>query len=142
MLSTGLKTWIAIVVVAALALLPLLPGAIDSYAFSFLFFVFIYAIMAQGWNLVAGFGGQISLGNHAFFGLGAYTTAILWSGNYLWGSLYDAYPAHLLFRSGDDGCWAGWSRRSPPSSSACRCCRNCAATISRWARSASARSSR
>jgi len=89
--------WIAIVVVAALALLPLLPGAVDSYAFSFLFFVFIYAIMAQGWNLVAGFGGQISLGNHAFFGLGAYTTAILWSGNYLWGSLYETYPRIYYF---------------------------------------------
>ena len=90
-------TWIAVIVVAALALLPLLPGAVDSYAFSFLFFVFIYAIMAQGWNLVAGFGGQISLGNHAFFGLGAYTTAILWSGNYLWGSLYETYPRIYYF---------------------------------------------
>ena len=89
--------WIAVIVVAALALLPLLPGAVDSYAFSFLFFVFIYAIMAQGWNLVAGFGGQISLGNHAFFGLGAYTTAILWSGNYLWGSLYETYPRIYYF---------------------------------------------
>ncbi|MEO5755936.1 MAG: branched-chain amino acid ABC transporter permease [Mesorhizobium sp.] len=86
-----------VLVVTALVLLPLLPGAIDSYTFSFLFFVFIYAIMAQGWNLVAGFGGQISLGNHAFFGLGAYTTAILWSGNYLWGSLYDAYPRIYYF---------------------------------------------
>ena len=93
------RSWIgiAIAVVVALALVPLLPGAIDSYAFSFLFFVFIYAIMAQGWNLVAGFGGQISLGNHAFFGLGAYTTAILWSGNYLWGSLYEAYPRIYYF---------------------------------------------
>ncbi|QPC91736.1 branched-chain amino acid ABC transporter permease [Mesorhizobium sp. INR15] len=90
-------TGVAVLVVAALVLLPLLPGAIDSYAFSFLFFVFIYAIMAQGWNLVAGFGGQISLGNHAFFGLGAYTTAILWSGNYLWGSLYEAYPRIYYF---------------------------------------------
>ena len=89
--------WIAVIVVAALALLPLLPCAVDSYAFSFLFFVFIYAIMAQGWNLVAGFGGQISLGNHAFFGLGAYTTAILWSGNYLWGSLYETYPRIYYF---------------------------------------------
>lgn len=90
-------TAIAIVVVAALALVPLLPGAVDSYAFSFLFFVFLYAIMAQGWNLVAGFGGQISLGNHAFFGLGAYTTAILWTGNYLWGSLYDSHPDIYYF---------------------------------------------
>ncbi|TGP56681.1 branched-chain amino acid ABC transporter permease [bacterium M00.F.Ca.ET.230.01.1.1] len=89
--------WIAIVVVAVLALLPFVPGAVDAYYFSFLFFVFLYAIMAQSWNLVAGYGGQISLGSHAFFGLGAYTTAILWSGNYLWGSLYDSHPNIYYF---------------------------------------------
>lgn len=89
--------WIATVVVAALALLPFLPGAVDAYYFSFLFFVFLYAIMAQSWNLVAGYGGQISLGSHAFFGIGAYTTAILWSGNYLWGSLYDSHPNIYYF---------------------------------------------
>lgn len=94
--STSLK-WIAVIVVVALALLPFLPGAVDAYYFSFLFFVFLYAIMAQSWNLVAGYGGQISLGSHAFFGLGAYTTAILWSGNYLWGSLYDAHPNIYYF---------------------------------------------
>jgi branched-chain amino acid transport system permease protein len=85
------------VVTLLLALLPFWPGAVDSYAFSFLFFVFVYAITAQGWNLVAGFGGQISLGQHAFFGLGAYTTAILWSTNYLWGSLYDSHPRIYYF---------------------------------------------
>ncbi len=89
--------WIWAVIAAALALLPFWPGAIDSYAFSFLFFVFIYAILSQAWNLIAGFGGQISLGNHAFFGLGAYATAILWSGNYLWGSLYESHPRIYYF---------------------------------------------
>ncbi|RAZ76004.1 branched-chain amino acid ABC transporter permease [Mesorhizobium atlanticum] len=89
--------WIAIVVVAVLALLPFLPGAVDAYYFSFLFFVSLYAVMAQSWNLVAGYGGQISLGSHAFFGLGAYTTAILWSGNHLWGSLYDSHPNIYYF---------------------------------------------
>ena len=84
-------------IVAVLALVPFVPGAVDSYAFSFLFFVFVYAILAQGWNLVAGFAGQISLGQHAFFGLGAYTTAILWNGNYLWGSLYDSHPLIYYF---------------------------------------------
>jgi branched-chain amino acid transport system permease protein len=34
--------------------------------------------MTQGWNLVAGYTGQISLGQHAFFGLGAYSTAMIW----------------------------------------------------------------
>jgi branched-chain amino acid transport system permease protein len=89
--------WIGAVIVAVLALVPFVPGAIDSYGFSFLFFVFIYAILAQSWNLVAGFGGQISLGQHAFFGLGAYTTVILWSNNYLWGSLYDDHQLIYYF---------------------------------------------
>jgi branched-chain amino acid transport system permease protein len=36
----------------------------------------ITALMATGWNLLAGFTGQISLGHAIFFGIGAYTTAI------------------------------------------------------------------
>jgi len=36
-----------------------------------------YAIVIVGLNLLSGFGGQISLGHAAFFGLGAYTTGIL-----------------------------------------------------------------
>lgn len=96
-MSDKTKLAIGAVVVLALALVPFIPGAIDNYYFSLLFFVFIYAIMAQGWNLVAGYAGQISLGQHAFFGLGAYTTAILWSNNYLWGSLYDTYPRIYYF---------------------------------------------
>jgi branched-chain amino acid transport system permease protein len=43
--------------------------------------VFVYGIVAQGWNLVAGYTGQISLGQNAFFGLGAFTTALLWFWN-------------------------------------------------------------
>jgi branched-chain amino acid transport system permease protein len=37
----------------------------------------IYAILALGLGLFMGFAGQISLGHAAFFGIGAYTTAIL-----------------------------------------------------------------
>ena len=43
--------------------------------------VFVYGIVAQGWNLVAGYTGQVSLGQNAFFGLGAFTTALLWFWN-------------------------------------------------------------
>lgn len=38
---------------------------------------FIIAIAVTGLNLVVGYTGQISLGHSAFFGIGAYTTAIL-----------------------------------------------------------------
>ncbi len=37
----------------------------------------IYAILALGLSLFMGYAGQISLGHTAFFGIGAYTTAIL-----------------------------------------------------------------
>jgi ABC-type branched-subunit amino acid transport system permease subunit len=37
----------------------------------------IYAILALGLSLFLGYAGQISLGHAAFFGIGAYTTAIL-----------------------------------------------------------------
>jgi branched-chain amino acid transport system permease protein len=47
----------------------------------FFFNVFVYTIMAQGWNLLGGYTGQISLGQNAFFGVGAYTMALLWYNN-------------------------------------------------------------
>jgi branched-chain amino acid transport system permease protein len=68
---------IAAVVVLALALLPLYID-IDSYFVYYLFIVFIYLIIAQGWNLVAGYAGQVSMGGNAFVGLGAYTVGIIW----------------------------------------------------------------
>ena len=37
----------------------------------------IIALAAQGWNILGGFGGQFSFGHAAFFGTGAYATAML-----------------------------------------------------------------
>jgi branched-chain amino acid transport system permease protein len=52
---------------------------VDRGQFGIFFFnVFVYVIMAQGWNLLGGYTGQISLGQNAFFGVGAYTMALLW----------------------------------------------------------------
>ena len=39
--------------------------------------ILTYAIAALGLNLLTGYSGQISIGHGAFFGVGAYTTAIL-----------------------------------------------------------------
>lgn len=60
-------------------LFPFMVDTEESYLVYFLFLTFIYISMAQGWNLVAGYAGQASLGQHAFFGLGAYVTAIAWN---------------------------------------------------------------
>jgi branched-chain amino acid transport system permease protein len=40
-----------------------------------------YSVAAMGLNLLTGYNGQISIGHGAFFGIGAYTTAILMENN-------------------------------------------------------------
>ncbi len=62
----------------AFASIPFIVDAEKSYLVYSLFLFFCYVIISQAWNLVAGYTGQISLGQHAFFGLGAYTTALIW----------------------------------------------------------------
>ena len=62
-------------VVLALALLPL--AASSNTTLNFLGFVMIVTLAAQGWNLLAGYGGQFSFGHAAFFGMGAYAMALL-----------------------------------------------------------------
>lgn len=58
-----------------MALAPLLVAS--NVVLNFLVFMLIIALAAQGWNLLGGYGGQYSFGHAAFFGTGAYVTAIL-----------------------------------------------------------------
>ncbi len=59
----------------ALAAVPLLnPG---TYVLSFLFTMFMYGALAGSWNIIGGYAGYLSFGHAAFFGVGAYTTALL-----------------------------------------------------------------
>jgi ABC-type branched-subunit amino acid transport system ATPase component/ABC-type branched-subunit amino acid transport system permease subunit len=49
----------------------------DLYRQTVLFQTFLLAVGALSWNIISGFTGYISLGQSAFLGLGAYTTALL-----------------------------------------------------------------
>jgi len=69
---------IGALVIIAFATVPFYLDVDTSYFGYYLFIVFIYIILAQGFNLIAGYTGQLSLGGNAFFGLGAYTTFIIW----------------------------------------------------------------
>ena len=64
---------------AALALVALaLPFAVGGVArLNLAVLVLLYAALAQAWNILGGFAGQVSLGNAAFFGIGAYTSTVL-----------------------------------------------------------------
>jgi branched-chain amino acid transport system permease protein len=64
-----------LVVVALLALVPIVTTS--NVVLNFLVTALLIALVGQGWNLLGGYGGQYSFGHAAFFGTGAYVTAIL-----------------------------------------------------------------
>ena len=72
------RRW-AIVILAALALLALLPLARPrDDLLNFVFLVLLSITLAEAWNIVAGYAGQVNLGHAAFFGTGALVTRTLW----------------------------------------------------------------
>jgi branched-chain amino acid transport system permease protein len=67
-----------IMLAAAIAmLLALVPGFADSYQTMLLAYGLIMAIAALGFNLLFGYTGLLSFGHSAYFGVGAYTVALL-----------------------------------------------------------------
>jgi branched-chain amino acid transport system permease protein len=52
---------------------------ISGYLITILITILIYAMLAHSLNIITGHAGQISLGHAAFFGIGAYTSAMLYT---------------------------------------------------------------
>ena len=52
---------------------------ISGYLITILITIVIYAILAHSLNIITGHAGQISLGHAAFFGIGAYTSAMFYT---------------------------------------------------------------
>jgi branched-chain amino acid transport system permease protein len=66
------------IMIAAIVLVALLmPLAVGGFVTFQLTLVMVYGLAILGLNLLTGFNGQFSLGHSAFYGIGAYTTAIL-----------------------------------------------------------------
>ena len=69
-----------IVGLVLLALAALAPLVVQSqYARGLIVLVLLYAGLAQGWNVLGGYCGQISLGHALYFGIGAYTSSLLFT---------------------------------------------------------------
>jgi len=66
---------LAIAVVTVLPALPLVNNYIQAATVRALIFI----ALGQAWNIVAGIGGQLSLGHGVFLGLGCYVTGILFN---------------------------------------------------------------
>ena len=64
-----------VLLVLALALVLALVSA--NTVLNFLVGALIMALAGQGWNLLGGYGGQLSFGHAAFFGTGAYVAGVL-----------------------------------------------------------------
>ena len=63
--------------VVLLAVLALVPAFLDQYSLHMMVLVMIYVVIATSWNILV-WTHQISLGHAAFFGIGAYTGALIY----------------------------------------------------------------
>lgn len=99
---------------AFVGILLAVPLFASSTILHLLIIVFFYAFLGQAWNLLGGYAGQFSFGHAAFFGIGAYTSTLLyvhlglspWVGMLLGGlagSVFGAFCGFLSFRYGLKG---------------------------------------
>ena len=77
-LASGRKASDLIKIIVVLAIVCVVPLLVpNDYIQQIVNMIGIYIILGTGINILTGYTGQLSLGQAAFFGIGAYTTAIL-----------------------------------------------------------------
>ncbi|MBP7072961.1 MAG: branched-chain amino acid ABC transporter permease [Clostridia bacterium] len=92
-----------IILIAILAVLPLINQSKPVH--NAIILLLIFASLGEAWNLITGFAGQTSFGHAAFFGIGAYTSAVIfsrygitpWAGVILGGILASAAAAVISY---------------------------------------------
>ena len=95
----------------AAAVLVALPPLLPKYALEVLISILFFGYLGACWNILGGYGGQFSFGHAAFFGLGAYTSTLLflhwgvspWIGMLAGGLLaagFGLFAGYLSFRYG------------------------------------------
>jgi len=102
----------SLIACTVLASIPLFGAS--NVTLNFLVVALVVALAGQGWNILGGYGGQYSFGHAAFFGAGAYVTAILqvkygvnawlaFAAGIAAGALVGAVIGFLAFRAGLKG---------------------------------------
>lgn len=69
------RTVAAVAFFGGAALVPL--GVQDAFLLDGLILILLWGAVSSAWNVAGGYAGQVSLGHGAFFGLGAYSAALL-----------------------------------------------------------------
>jgi branched-chain amino acid transport system permease protein len=82
------KAHLNLILMVAIILLAILPVLGEfPMLLHILIVIFMYATICEGWNLIGGYVGYVSLGHAMFFGIGAYTVALTLK-NYAWSPLF------------------------------------------------------
>lgn len=71
-----MKKFLPLIIFALLLGLPFL--GLSTYIMHIVILVLIWSVIGMGWNILGGYTGQVSFGHAAFFGVGAYTSGILY----------------------------------------------------------------
>ncbi|MDI6722153.1 MAG: branched-chain amino acid ABC transporter permease [Candidatus Aenigmarchaeota archaeon] len=92
-----MKKLVPFIVLAALAVFPLVVKS--DYYQHLMILVLMWVVIGSAWNLIAGYTGQVSFGDAAFFGTGAYTAGLFvtkfgWSA--WWGLAFGGITAVLI----------------------------------------------
>ncbi len=104
--------------IGAIILLGILPLFLNPYFLHIMIMTFLFAYLSRSWDLIGGFAGQFFLGPVAMFGIGAYTSTLLyvhfnlspWIGMGIGGILAAATGmglCYLSFRFGLKGIYFG-----------------------------------
>ena len=99
-LSPALRRAKAVPLLACALLVAMLPVVVtNNFVLHALTMSMIFAILAASWDLLFGFAGQVSFGHAAFFGVGAYASALLsyYAGLSPWLGLFAGGTAASLF---------------------------------------------
>jgi branched-chain amino acid transport system permease protein len=93
------RVWTLVALAGAAMAAAFLPAVLrNDYLLQVAFRIVLFAALGLAWNLVGGYGGQLSLGHAAFFGLGAYGFTLLTAGGIpIWISIFLAAAVAVIF---------------------------------------------
>ena len=103
MLKTLKSSWLALLVMTLLALVPVYAGVASEPFYVTLFSrIMIFALAAVALNLILGFGGMVSFGHAFYLGVGAYAAGIMSAEGITsgWAHVAMALAAGLVFAIG------------------------------------------
>lgn len=69
------QKWLYIIILLFACVLPLIQ---NKFILDIIFNLVLFAILSESWNLLTGYSGPVSLGHVVYFGVGAYSSSILY----------------------------------------------------------------